>query len=158
MDVSRHFKIRGRATRSAFSLVETLVATSITGVLFISLDTGFAMGFGMVQSSRENLRATHIMLEKLETIRLYSWDQINTPEFIPASFEAPFIACNEGSTCANGFMFQGTVTVTNAPIYESYSADVKIVTVTLDWNTEAIQHHREMTTFVANNGLQNYIY
>src|SRR3954464_142977 len=61
---------------AAFSLVETTVGMSILGTVAAALMTGVTTGFFTMQLARENLRATQIMLEKVETIRLYTWDQI----------------------------------------------------------------------------------
>src|SRR5687767_14388252 len=60
----------------AFSIIEVLVALAIAGVLFTSLYAGISAGFVVIETARENLRATQIMVEKLETIRLYTWEQI----------------------------------------------------------------------------------
>ena len=66
-----------RASRSAraFTIVEALVAACVVGVLFTSLYAGITAGFGALNSARENLRATQVMIDKMETLRLYSWNQ-----------------------------------------------------------------------------------
>jgi len=48
------------------------------------------INFGMfnLQMSRENLRATQIMLEKVETLRVCNWDQLITPGYLPTNFTA----------------------------------------------------------------------
>lgn len=75
-----------RREQAGVTLIEALVSMGIFGVGFFSLYAGMSMGFSVIGNARENLRATQIMVEKMETIRLYSWDQINTPGFIPAAF------------------------------------------------------------------------
>jgi hypothetical protein len=144
--------VRGVA---AFSMAEVLVGLSIVAVLFVTMYVGFSSGFGVVELSRENQRATQILLEKMETIRLYSWDQINTAGFIPATFTAPFYATN---TTGQGLTYTGTVSIASAPIAESYSNDIKEVTVEVDWVSGKVNRSRTMTTFVSRYGLQNYIY
>ena len=130
-------------------------ATLALGVSFVSLYAGFSGGFSGVQTSRENLRATQVLLEKLETIRLYSWDQINTSGFIPTTFSAPF---NPSTNSTGGFTYQGTVSIANAPIEEAYSTDLKLVTVEVTWTSATIARKASMSTFVSRYGLQNYIY
>ena len=76
----------------AFSLIEVMIAMLVTIVMFVSLYLGFAQGFGVIQLARENLRSTQVMEEKTETIRLYTWEQINSNSFIPTTFIAPFYA------------------------------------------------------------------
>jgi type II secretory pathway pseudopilin PulG len=143
----------------AFSIVEALVGVTLMGILFVSLYTGLSSGFGIVQSGRENQRATQILLEKMETIRLYSWEQINTDGFIPTNFTEPFaVQTNETEEATDTFYYYGTLTVENAPISESYSNEMRLITVSLNWTNGAVPRHREMQTFVARHGLQNYIY
>jgi len=76
-----------------------------------------------------NLRATQIMLEKMETIRLYTWDQISSNGFIPTEFTAPFYP-NVGSSSdadrGSGITYYGKLYVTNAPIDSSYSTNLKL--------------------------------
>ena len=147
---------RWRATtRQAFSLIDALVATALISVSAVSLYAAIAYGFSAVEVSRENLRATQVMLEKLETLRLYSWDQINTPDFVPTTFQAPF---NPSTNATGGFLYRGTVTITNAPIAESYGNDMRLVLVTVQWTAGNISRSREMQTLVSRYGLQNYIY
>jgi type II secretory pathway pseudopilin PulG len=145
----------GTTGRRAFSLIEAMMATALISVSFVSLYAAIAYGFAAVEVSRENLRATQVMLEKLETLRLYSWDQINTPGFVPSTFQAPF---NPSTNAVGGFLYQGTVTITNAPISESYSNDMRLVSVTVNWTSGNIPRARQMGTLVSRYGLQNYIY
>src|SRR6476660_7341193 len=105
-----------RNRRSAFTLIEIVVTTAIVGVVFAGFYSGIAGGFSIVGLSRENLRADQILLEKTETLRLYSWDQINTDGFIPPTFTAPFYPSALGQAdAAAGVMYHGVVTITNAP-------------------------------------------
>ena len=72
------------------TLAEVLITVVLVSMMLLSLHAGFCSGFATIQSAREDLRATQIMIEKMETIRLYTWDQINTPGFLPATFEVPY--------------------------------------------------------------------
>ncbi|MCL5096311.1 MAG: type II secretion system GspH family protein [Candidatus Omnitrophica bacterium] len=154
-----HITCRQRGKRSqagaAFSLVEVMVSFGIIGMLLVTLFVAFSSGFATVELTREDQRATQILLEKMEVIRLYSWDQLNTPGFIPAQFEAPFYATNEALT---GLVYTGQVSISNAPLTEGYGVDMKQINVSVDWNSSHRMHHREMSTFVSRYGLQNYIY
>src|SRR5207237_602455 len=80
----------GQSRQSAFSLVEMIVCTAIMVILFVSLYGGISSGFAVVNLARENLRANQIIVEKMETVRLYNWDQINSNGFLPPTFTAPF--------------------------------------------------------------------
>lgn len=143
-----------RARTSAFSLVETIIGFALLSIVFLSLLASFSSGFALVQSTRENQRATQILLEKMEVIRLYSWDQLHIPGFIPSNFVTSFFTTNEAAV---GLIYTGEVQITDAPVSEVYANDLKLVTVNLKWTSGDRQHEREMSTFVSRYGLQNYI-
>ena len=50
------------------------------------------------------------------------------------------------------------VTVTNAPITESYSNDLRMIQIQLTWKSGGVLHKRQATTFVSQYGLQRYVY
>lgn len=139
----------------AFSFLEVLMAAGVVGTVFVSLYAGISAGFSMISVAREDLRATQIMLEKLETLRLYNWDQINSNGFIPTNFTASFYPVGQTNV---GVQYTGTVTVTNFPSSESYATNMRLVLLTVTWMSGDIPHRRQMQTSVARYGLQNYIY
>src|SRR5882672_783086 len=73
-------------TQSAFTFVEVIIAMAAVGVVVVALYLGISSGFSIIRLARENLRATQIMVEKMETVRLYNWDQINSNGCIPRAF------------------------------------------------------------------------
>jgi prepilin-type N-terminal cleavage/methylation domain-containing protein len=149
-----HRPVRGRQIK-AFSLVEVMVSASILAIMLIGLYGGISFGFSQTWSSRENLRATQILEERMEILRLYNWDQIiNQPGYIPATFTAPFYP--DGSN--GGFSYSGTVTLTNAPMTETYSNDFRLVQIQVTWNSGGQNHSRSMSTLVSQFGLQRYVY
>jgi uncharacterized protein (TIGR02598 family) len=79
---------------AAFSLIEVMVAMAIVGVVFVSLYGGISSGFAVVSVARENLRATQVMQDRMEEMRLYTWDQITSfgtsTSYIPSSFTEPY--------------------------------------------------------------------
>jgi hypothetical protein len=143
------------SARSASSLTEVLVAVAIGGIMFVSLYSSFSSGFAVIQLARENLRGTQILQEKMETIRLYTWEQINTNGFIPTNFTDVFYASTQS---ASGLVYTGKVTIANAPVTEAYSNELKLVTIEVTWQSVKVLRKREMSTFVSRYGLQNYIY
>ena len=144
-------------SETGFTLAEVMMGVAVMAVMFVSLYLGFTQGFGVVQVARENLRATQILQEKMETIRLYTWDQINTAGFIPTSFTAPFYAAGTQST--GGLTYNGTVSISNPTnMTESYVADMKQIDVQVNWTSGNIQRQRTMRTLISRYGLHNYIY
>lgn len=141
---------------AGFSLIEVLVGMMIAGIVIISLYASFSSGFALTEAARENLRATQIMVEKMETIRLYTWDQINTPGFIPATFTNYY--AQTGGNTNQGFAFVGRTSIAAAPLTTSYGNDMKMVTIGLSWRNGSVARNRQMTSLVARYGLQAYIY
>ena len=144
-----------RRETAAFSLIETLVAVALVGVVLVSLYTGISNGFAFAKVTRENLRATQILQEKMETIRLYTWEQLSTPGFVPTNFLEGFYA---SGTNNGGLTYTGKVIIATAPISETYSTNMKQVSIQLSWKSGKIVRNRQMDTFTAKHGLQNYIY
>ena len=140
---------------SAFTIPEVMTAVAVMAVMFVSLYLGFSQGFAVIQLARENLRATQVLQEKMETIRLYTWDQVNTSGFVPATFTAYFYPA--GGT-NQGVIYNGSVTITNANVAESYGADLKQVDVQVTWNSGNVLRSRTMRTLISRYGLHNYIY
>ncbi len=142
---------------AAFSLAEVTVGMALIATVVGALFSGFTTGFFTIKMARENLRATQIMLEKVETIRLYNWDQINEPGFVPTNFTAAY----DPNSANGGITYTGSMTISQvspALITSSYSNDMRQLTVRVDWLTGVIPRSREFTTYVTRNGLQTYVY
>ena len=77
---------RVRIKQIGFSLVEAMVGIGLVGIVFVSLYAGISSGITIIQSARENLRATQIIVERMETVRLCSWEQITSGTNLPISF------------------------------------------------------------------------
>jgi type II secretory pathway pseudopilin PulG len=175
MNINLH-NLSSLRRQAALAMVETLVVVAIIGTLFLSLYGGISSGFAVVNLARENLRANQIALEKMETIRLYTWEQINSNGFVAPTFTAPFfpqidykqvaenrgeeVSISESGSTGEGFTYYGSVMITNAPadIPSEYSGSLKRVIVSITWTNGAVARTREMDTLVSEYGMQNYIY
>ena len=142
-----------------------MVGVGFLATVLVSLYLSFSSGFRFVQLTRENLRATQILTEKLETIRLYTWDQINTAGFVPTNFSTAFYPVSNGNGNANtngnggatnGLIYSGTMKLSAAPVTESYSGDMRLVEVEISWASGGRERRRSMTTLVSQYGIQNY--
>jgi len=150
----------------AFTLPEVLLSISVIGVMFVSLYTGITTGFGMISLARENLRATQIMTDRMETVRLYNWSQITSwgtsTSFIPTTFIESFYPTNSGSSSSStntaGFNYYGSISVIAPNMTESYSNNLRSVFVMVQWTNGNVPRSRSMSTFVSQYGMQNYIY
>jgi prepilin-type N-terminal cleavage/methylation domain-containing protein len=149
-----------RRTRSGFTLIEVMVGVALMGVATVSLYTGFSYCFAVTRVTRENVRATQILQDKMEVMRLLNWDQVaNLPGFVPTTFTAPYFASNPTNTSSpEGLTYYGTVLVTNAPISETYASDLRMIQIKLTWTSGNMTRTRQMSTFVSQHGMQKYIY
>ena len=137
---------------AAFALPEALFGMVIVGVVFAALYSGMTYGFELVKLSREELRASQILQERFETIRLCNWDQLNSNNFVSATFRAPLY---QGLTNS---WYSGTVTIAPPPITQPYSNDLRVITVQLTWTNGVRRCTRNMSSMIARYGLQDYVY
>ncbi len=156
MKIRRSLLARIRSCQAAFSLAEATVGMGIVGMLVAAILSGFTSGIFTMHMARENLRATQIMLERMETIRLYSWDQVNSNGFITTNFTAKYDP--DPNAASSGVIYNGFITISPVPLASSYSNDMKLVTVRVEWTTGAINRSREFSSYISRDGLQNYIY
>ena len=142
-----------------FTLVEVVFAVAITAVMFVALYLGIAFGFRVSRSERENLRATQIIMERMEGIRLFRFDQLSDTTLNPTTFTRTYYPQASGAQ-SQGITYNGTVTVnTNITLDPSatYSSVMKKITVQLNWVSEGVPRSRSISTYASQNGIQNYI-
>jgi hypothetical protein len=99
------------------------------------------------------------MLEKVETIRLYSWQQVTNKGFIPTNFVAKYDPISQPST--SGLVYQGELyldPVSTNQLGASYAPNLRQVTVKLSWKTGNLQRNREFKSYISRYGLQEYVY
>lgn len=136
-------------------MVDVIMATFVLGVMTVGIVGCFAYGFFVMRLARENQRATQILLEKIEIIRLYNWDQILTAGFVPTTFTEVY----DPQSADKGIVYTGTLAITNVPFSNGYSSKMRQLVITLDWTTFGnLQRHRLISTLIAQDGLQNYVY
>ena len=134
-------------------MMEVLVAMGVVAILIIALFNAIASSTNMVRSCQENETVTQILSDKLDTIRLYNWTQIESGSFIPRTF----VVGIDPSASNSIPYYTGTVTIAQAPLTEVYRSNLLQVTVSVDWVSGSRPQNRSMTTFVAKYGLQSYI-
>lgn len=144
--------------RSAFTLVEVMVGVGVMAIMTLGLYGGLTFAFSEMRLARENVRATQILQEKMEVVRLYNWDQlVNEPGYVPTSFTESFYANNPTNVSGN-FVYSGSVLVTNTSLTENYAGDLRKVQIQVSWKSGKVMRNRSMTTFVSQYGLQKYVY
>jgi|KBSMisStandDraft_5_1062788.scaffolds.fasta_scaffold109838_3 uncharacterized protein (TIGR02598 family) len=143
-----------------FNLVEVMVAVWVIGLMIVSLYGGFSYAFSEIRLSRESIRASQILTERMEVVRMMNWDEVaKLPGYIPTAFSVPF---NPGGSKTNGteggFSYAGTVTVSKPPITENYSNDLRMIQIQVTWTSGKVLRRRQMTTYVSQYGMQRYVY
>lgn len=156
---------------AAYTFVEVMVAVAVIGVMTVSLYAGISASFGVIQRTRENLRATQILMKRVETVRLYNWDQLNF-KGSPAWFQTNFTEAYDPLAATNGtgagIAYHGRITVVPPPtsvfngVNVSYRTNLALVSVILRWTNTAgansIPHVRTNETLVARSGMQRYVF
>src|SRR5262249_44262285 len=122
-----------RRDASAFTIAEVLVSSSILVICFVSLYMAMGFGWSTIKDTREDLRATEIMLDKMEKIRLYSWLQAtNTATYMnPAAFTETY----NPNGSRTGQAYTVNVLLSSAPSGTpvGYQNNLKLVTVVVRW-------------------------
>jgi type II secretory pathway pseudopilin PulG len=147
-----------KKSENGFTMVDVVMSIALLGVMASGVFGSFRYGFFTLQRVRENQRATQILLEKVETLRLYRWDQVNTPGFIPSALPSE-VYDPTAPAGQQGVTYTGTVSPpTNVPFSTSYSTNMRQLTITLKWTSRNIPRTRTITTYIAKDGVQNYVY
>jgi hypothetical protein len=132
-----------------FALVEALLATGLLALIIGTLYGAFSFGFRVIQVSQEDMRADQVLLERLESLRVYDWSRV-TNHFIPGSFSAYY------NNNTNGLSYAGTIVVTNTTFSESYAGTLRQVNASVTWVSGGVSRRRTMSTFVSQNGICTY--
>jgi prepilin-type N-terminal cleavage/methylation domain-containing protein len=167
---SHNRRLRAGATRG-FTLIEVMISMAVVAMMFVSLYAGITQGLAVIATAREDMRATQIMIEKIELLRLYSWDQMKEPGFIPAAFAErlmPSTTTNSSTTAASveglampggvGTVFVGTIALTVPTNGLAYSNSMRLATLTVAWTNGNVRRSRSMQTYVAQLGIHDYVY
>ena len=145
---------RGRLIYQAgFTLVEAMIGAGILGITMAALYGAFSFGFTTIKLSQEEVRADQILVQKLETLRVYNWTQV-TGGYLVTNFTAYY---SSGAT--NGLSYSGLLSVTPfvpSATSESYSNTLRQVTASVSWPSGKVTRTRTMTTLYSTNGLWTF--
>lgn len=135
-----------------------MVAVCILGISCMALYGGLATGFMLIDSTRCELRATQILTQKAEAIRLCSWSTL-------VNFPISFTEAYDPTSVNSGTLYVGTVSTNVAeviPVTSAYRSNMCLATITLYWTNyngaRPVVHSRTNQTLIARYGIQNYIW
>ena len=152
-----------RRNEQAYTLAEVMIAVMIVAIVGVSLYAGFTAGFSVVRLAREDLRATQIMLQRMETVRLYNWTQVtNTTSYLKTTFQEVYDPLGQTNQ-TSGAVYVGRVDLSiPGTLPAAYQSNMRAVTVSIYWTnyngSKKIVRSRQAQTYVARYGIQNYIY
>src|SRR5205809_1837246 len=145
-------------SRSGFTFVETMVAMLTGAVMLAALYASFAFGYGAVKLAREDLRATQILLQQMETLRLTSFAAIQT-----GTSTNYFDPTGMTNGCG-GAVYTITVT-TNAPTSSDmpvqpvyYTSKIRKATATTTWPKSDQLPSRSLKTFARRSPIPSSVY
>jgi prepilin-type N-terminal cleavage/methylation domain-containing protein len=147
-----------KLARRGFALVEVVTGMMILGVVLVALYAALASAFSTVNMERDNLRATQILVEKMEIVRMYHWEQFKNPTLWPKFFTAYSDPAGVTNATGRGALFSGRITVAPGPTDVLYGDDMRAVTIDITWKTGNMQRSRQFQSYITKNGLQNYSY
>ena len=158
----RNLRVRnkgGRRSTSGFTLVETVVSTFVVGTVTAALYGAFSTGFSMIKVSREDVRATQILLQQMETIRVSAYNKLTDPASYPTNTTVYFDEKNKASG-KGGTPYTVTFNAQHLPSPKPQSqfyTNMMQVTVSASWLSGNVQRSRSMQTYVSKQGLQQYV-
>jgi type II secretory pathway pseudopilin PulG len=151
-------KIRSKSlSQHGTTLVDVIMAVAVIGIMSAGLVGSLTYGFFTMGLARENQRGTQILLETVETIRLYNWDQVNSNGFIPPTFTGVYDP--QAPSGQQGITYYGSITTGDANIgAPRVATNLLLMTITLNWTNRDIPHARTNCTLIARDGIQNYVF
>ena len=149
----QHFNGSARA----FTLVETVMSLVVVAVMLTTLYAAFAFGFGTIRLARQDLRATQILLQRMETLRLTSFTNIQSGVFTEYYDEV------DKNTGGGGVLYTITIatnmpgaTEMQSPVY--YLTNILKITARATWTNGNQLRTRTMQTYASRKGIQSYVY
>jgi len=150
-------KVFSNRSAAAFTLIEAMVSIVVGAVMLTALYSSFVFSFGAMKLDREDLRATQILLQRMETLRLTSFAAIQNGTV--TEYYDP-----NGQTNSCGAAYTVTLT-TNAPTSADmpvqpvyYMNKMRKITATATWTNGNQMRTRSLQTYATQAGMQSYVY
>jgi type II secretory pathway pseudopilin PulG len=143
----------------AFTIVEVMMSTIIIGIAAAGLLACFHGSFLIMRFARENQRATQVLVERAEALRVFNWTQVTNGSIPP--FTNDFYSYTSNNTQGPGPTYSVAVAlVPLTSLAATYQTNMFEVDITVQWTNsmDNIPHTRVLSTYVARDGIQNYVY
>lgn len=135
-----------------------MIAVVLLAILFLAVFSLLNFNLTTTRLCRENTRATQILLDKMECLRLYRWQQLTNPAVLATSFTNWTCDPANAGAAGQGIQYIGDISVTT-PVMDltgtTYSSDIALVTVRVSWNSwnTNLTHTRSMSTYFSRIGI-----
>ena len=159
-----HGKPRRVGVRGAYTFAEVLVAVVLVLLMAVALYIGFSGGYAVISLSRENLRATQVLVRQMENVRLYTWEQITNTSYLSTNFTTSYDPSGTGGS--TGTVYGVKIEITkdipaSSGLPDGYRSNMYLISATVTWTnfpggTNRIVRWRNMQTYVSKYGLYNY--
>ena len=143
--------------QSGFTLAETLIATLAAAVMLLALYASFTFGYATMRVTREDIRATQIIVQRMEAIRLLPYDFVANPATYPTNVTAYFDESQDTTNHGTAYTVSFSATPGPSGLPSTYKANVMLVKVSASWISGTVPRTRSMQTFVSRTGIQNYV-
>ncbi len=157
--LQKDVRIDIRASSAGFTLVETVIAVALGAFMISALYACFASGWSMQRMTSEELRATQILLQRLERVRLCSFAQVTDPKYNPRTSSESYNPAGDASGKGGvvySITFDASVPAAGT-LPESYRTNMLLVKVGVTWTSGGVQRARSMQTWVAKSGIGSYV-
>jgi prepilin-type N-terminal cleavage/methylation domain-containing protein len=153
---------RPTGLRSGFTLVEVLCAIAIAAFMVAVLFAAVDGGYGVLQETRDDMRATQILMEKTEAFRLFTWPQLSNAPTTFVQYYYPNGITNSSAGTTYCGIINATGVATNIPSSAGYQANIHLITITISWTNnfagKPVAHSRQVQTMNALGGMQSYLF
>lgn len=158
-----------RRVRSAFTLLEVVLATVVLAFGISSSIVVLQTGFRALDTARNTTLAAQVIQSEMERIRLLPWDTSSPGKLSVAGATSGIAAQSgyprvdtaalfpDGAAATRALeRFTVTRTITDVP---NRSSEIKNITITVTWRgIDGVSHRRVSTTQYAKDGLYDYYY
>src|SRR2546425_11611017 len=142
---------RTRKAYFGFTLVETLAATTTAAIWLSAHFLAFASGFALMTVTREDVRATQIMLQRMEAVRLSGYNQFADTNKYPPSVTQDYDEKGKTNGTGGGVAYNVTHQIASAlgSLPPSYRCNLTQVTVGVSWTSGKANRSHNISTYVA---------
>ena len=147
---------RNLGKAKAFTIVEVLISVVIVGISAAGLMGCFRFAWFAVRMARENQRATQIILERAEAIRCYNWNNLTNVPAVSTDYYNRTTSEKPVYTVQTTLVPWTVTPPSGAAV--NYGAKMQTMTISCTWTSGPVVRTRSYSTYVAQDGIQNYVY